>query len=240
MLHTKGIVLRTVKYGETSIIADLYTQEHGLQSFIAGSVRSAKSNMPYSLFQPMQVLEIVSYFKEQSKALHRLKEVRLALHYERIPFDVKRGAVSLFLAEVLRKCIKEQEADTDFYHFLEDCLQYLDTERAQVATLPVWFLAQLTDWLGIRPAMNHPDAEAWLDLREGATTDLNNPLAEQLDPQSTALMFALLDTPLSQLQAVPNAVRTRLLEGLLKYYRLHLEQFKELHSHQVLNAIFHG
>lgn len=52
MLHTRGIVFRTVKYGETSVITDVFTEEKGLLTFIAGSVRAARSRMPFGLFHP--------------------------------------------------------------------------------------------------------------------------------------------------------------------------------------------
>jgi DNA repair protein RecO (recombination protein O) len=244
MLHTRGIVLRTVKYGETSIITDIYTRDKGLQSFIAGSVRSAKSNMPYSLFQPMQVLDLVSYFKEQSKSLHRLKEVQLALHFERIPFDVKRGAVSLFMAELLRKCISEEQEDPELYQFLEDALSYLDSGNAQVALVPLWLLTHLTDWLGIRPSLQpEPDgALVWFDLREGATTLHPNPLSEQLDVSLTLHLYQVLETPLHDLDklVITAPERRRLLDGILKYYALHIERFHPFNAHEVLNTVFHG
>ena len=36
---TKGIVLRTVKYGETSVIAAIFTEMFGIQSYIVNGVR---------------------------------------------------------------------------------------------------------------------------------------------------------------------------------------------------------
>jgi DNA repair protein RecO (recombination protein O) len=242
MLQTRGIVFRTVKYGETSIIADIYTEEKGLQSFIGGNVRSARSAMPYSMFQPMQVIELVSYFKDSGKSLHRLKEVRLAQHFERIPFDVRRGAITLFMAEVLRKCIREEQEDPAFFAFLVDTLTLLDAPDCPLPLMPAWLLAQLTDWLGIRPSGElEPDGETvFFDLREGATTHTPSPFSEQMDTVTTQYLFQMLEaTDLHQLQ-IPAAARKTLLDGLLKYYAFHVDKFNQVNAHEVLNTVFHG
>ena len=72
---TKTIVLRTVKYGETSIITTLYTEAFGLQSYLVNGVRttSKKGATKSALFQPAALLEVVAYHNE-FKNLQRLKE----------------------------------------------------------------------------------------------------------------------------------------------------------------------
>jgi DNA repair protein RecO (recombination protein O) len=245
VLHTRGIVFRTVKYGETSIIVDIYTEEKGLQSFIAGNVRSAKSQMSFSLFQPMQVLEIVSYYREGDQVLHRLKEARMSQYFDHIPFDVKRGAVVLFMAEVLRKCIREAQADSGLFHFLIDTLTFLDTPEAPLAVMPAWFLAQLTDWFGFMPSEDEIPADgqlAYFDLRDGALVLTPDPLSDQLAPDLAQCLFSLLKTDtsrLAQLQLTASQ-RKALLNGLLKYYAYHIDKFGQVNAHEVLNTVFHG
>ena len=44
MLHkTNGIVLKVIKYSESSIISNIYTERFGLQTYIVNGVRSAKA-----------------------------------------------------------------------------------------------------------------------------------------------------------------------------------------------------
>ncbi|MCY7330621.1 MAG: recombination protein O N-terminal domain-containing protein, partial [Saprospiraceae bacterium] len=96
ILKTRGIVFRTVKYGETSVIADIFTEEKGLHTFIGGSVRTARARMSFSLFQPMTVVDAVAYFRDEPNALNRLKELRADQVFRAIPFDIRRGAIALF------------------------------------------------------------------------------------------------------------------------------------------------
>ncbi|MFM7399399.1 MAG: DNA repair protein RecO, partial [Bacteroidota bacterium] len=72
-LKTTGIVFRSVKYAETSVIADIFTEDKGLHTFIAGGVRSAKARMPYSLFQPMMVVDLVAYYRDDPNSMNRLR-----------------------------------------------------------------------------------------------------------------------------------------------------------------------
>jgi len=67
MTHkTKGIVLRTVAYGDTSIIASIYTELFGLQSYIIKGIKqsSAKKQSKANCFQPAALLQLEVYHNE--------------------------------------------------------------------------------------------------------------------------------------------------------------------------------
>ena len=60
MIHkTKGIVLRAVKYGETSLVVTIFTELFGLQSYLVNGVRTPtkKGTAKANLFQPAAMLE---------------------------------------------------------------------------------------------------------------------------------------------------------------------------------------
>src|SRR5215212_9571811 len=98
MIHkTKGIILRTVKYGETSLVVTMFTELFGLQSYLVNGIRTAskKGNTKAVLFQPAAILDLVAYHNEL-KNLQRLKEYKWAFLYQHILSDVKKNAVALF------------------------------------------------------------------------------------------------------------------------------------------------
>ena len=43
MHKTKGIVLRTVKYGDTSLVVTIFTELFGVQTYLVNGVRSSKN-----------------------------------------------------------------------------------------------------------------------------------------------------------------------------------------------------
>ena len=88
---TKGLVLRTVKYGETSVIVSIFTELFGLQSYLVNGVRtiSKKGSAKASMFQPTAILDMVVYHNEL-KQLQRIKEFRWSHLYQHVLSDVRK------------------------------------------------------------------------------------------------------------------------------------------------------
>ncbi|MBV6439605.1 MAG: DNA repair protein RecO [Saprospiraceae bacterium] len=240
LLKTNGIVFRTIKYGETSVIADIFTEEKGLHTFIAGSVRTAKARIPYGLFQPMTAVEMVCYFREEEGALNRLKELRTAEVWSRIPFEIRRGAVALFMAEICRKSIHEAEENRELFDFLLENLRWLDNTPHPVANIHLHFMLALTGFLGFQPqAEPEEDGELFFDLKEGIFQPVPPPHAHYTEPEQTAQMLALLRSPLELCHEIPlsHPERKALLNKLLQFYQLHLPGFSDVHTPGILEMV---
>jgi DNA repair protein RecO (recombination protein O) len=240
LLKTRGIVFRTVKYGETSVIADIFTEEKGLHTFIGGGVRAAKARMPFGLFQPMTAVEMVSYFREETGTLNRLKELRAAEVWSQILFDIRRGAVALFMAEICRKSIHEAEENRELFEFLLENLRWLDASPHPIANIHLHFLLQLSAFLGFRPqAEMADDGELFFDLKEGTFSPAPPLQSFYLEPEQTAQMLALLRSPLELCHEIPlsRAGRKTLLQKLLQFYQLHLPTFSEVHTPEILEMV---
>lgn len=240
LLKTRGIVLRAIKYGETSIIADILTEEKGLHAFIASGVRTQKSAMPYSLFQPMMVVEGIAYFKEDPGALHRLKELRASFILTAIPFELKRGAVALFMAEICRKSIIEVEYDPALFEFIFQNIQWLDESPFPIANIHLHFLLHLTGYLGFQPVLETETSQSnYFDLKEGVF--LAAPPAHRfyLDSETTEQMLSLLQYPLQECHVIPmnRLQRKNLLNNLLQFYQFHIPGFKEVYTPDILDLV---
>jgi DNA repair protein RecO (recombination protein O) len=90
IVKTRGIVFRYTRYGETSIIANVFTEQFGLQSYIVNGVRSKKPKVNIALFQPLTLLDMVVYHKETG-GVFRIKEVKCNYPYRIIPSDMRRS-----------------------------------------------------------------------------------------------------------------------------------------------------
>ena len=140
---TKGIILRTVKYGETSLVVTIFTEQLGLQSYLVNGMRqvSSKGTSKAAFFQPSAILDLVTYHNE-FKNLQRLKEFKWAYLYQHILSDVMKNAVALFMIELLTKCLKQPEANAELFYFVEDALLHLDTANEKVTgNFPLFFRA---------------------------------------------------------------------------------------------------
>lgn len=242
LLKTRGIVFRSIKYGETSVIADIYTEERGLHTFIAGGVRSAKARMPFGLFQPMTVVDMVSYFKEEAGGMHRLKEMRSDEVFQATPFDVRRGAVALFMAEVCRKSIHEAEENRDLFEFLLYYLRWIDSTEHPIHNIHLHFLLGLSGHLGFQPdSQPEPEESHFFDLKEGAylaETPLDH--LHYLSASDTRHLLQLLSVPLEEVHVISmdRVARKSLLHGLIQFYRYHLPGFTEVNTPEVLDMVF--
>ncbi|HEY4207347.1 MAG TPA: DNA repair protein RecO, partial [Puia sp.] len=133
-LHkTKGMVLRTVKYGETSLIVTIFTELFGVQSYMINGVRKSTRKGPgkANLFQPTAILDLVVYHNEL-KHLQRIREFRWGYLYRHIFFDVIKNAVALFMVELLQKCLRQPEPNADLFYFIEDAFMHLDEAEGPV------------------------------------------------------------------------------------------------------------
>jgi len=237
LLKTRGIVFRTVKYGDTSVIADIYTEEKGLQAFIIGGVRKAKSKFSPGLLQLSSLVELVAYYKVE-KTLHRVKEMRPNHLYQEINSNVFKSSIGLFMIEAAQKGIMEAESNPPLFNFLWSCLTHLDERKTSLANFPLWYICQLTQFLGFRP-YGYSSETIFFDQKEGKYSDVVPDHVYYLDEKNTQYLRGLLQLPIEEMHqlSIEKSDRTFLLEELLKYYRLHIEAFPELKSYRVLKTV---
>lgn len=240
--HTRGIVIRTVKYGETSLIATIYTELFGLQSYIVNGVRtsSKKGSGKANLFQPAAVLDLTVYHNEL-KNLQRIKEFKWAVLYNQLYFDVIKNSVALFMIELLQKILKQPENNPDFYHFIEDAFIHLDkASPSATANYPLFFITQLTYFSGFRITDEYSEATPYLDLKEGAfVTELPQHTYTMGKPYTGIISQLLKVMHPDELDQLPmnQDIRRVLLQAFLTFYALHTPEFGKLKTLDVMGAI---
>src|ERR1022692_1124768 len=231
MIHkTKGIVLRTIKYGETSVIVSMYTELFGLQSYIVNGVRSRSKNgaTNANLFQPAAILELVVYHNEL-KNLQRIKEFKWGHLHRNIFFDVIKNSVALFMVELLQKCLKQPEANADLFSFAEDAFINLDeASEMALANYPLFFSLHIASFFGLRITDNYSDACSILDLQEGFFVEEKPMNAYFLDGKYSFATSQLLKTmqPGELVQVKLNKEARRvLLHAYQTFFALHIQDF---------------
>lgn len=239
LLKTRGIVFRTLKYGETSLIVEIFTEERGLRKYLISGVRTQRPGSRASLFQALSIIDLVVYERED-RDLNRIKEVRAAIVYQAIPFDVRKGAIALFLAEISRRTIREATPNAELFSFLLENLRFLDLTGAGVGNLHLHFMLQLSGYLGFMPAGDCETKTPCFHLREGMFVGPAGEDALLLSPVFSQYLYRLLQMPLDSIHELhlTREERFQLLGHLIDYYRMHLDHFPEINSHQILREIF--
>jgi DNA repair protein RecO (recombination protein O) len=243
MLHkTKGIVLRTVKYGETSVIVSIFTELFGIQSYIVNGVRttSKKGSSKGSMFQASSMLDMVVYHNEM-KNLQRISEYKWGYLYQHIFSDIRKNAVAMFMVELLTKCLKQPETNADLYNFIEDAFIYLDESSDEVmANFPLFFALHLAVFFGFRIDDNYSSQKTFLDLMEGNFVESQPAhtffLADKQAFTTSQLLKIMQPEELKELR-LNHSSRRELLQAYENYYGLHIQDFGALKSLPILKEV---
>ncbi len=238
LIKTRGIVLKTIKYGETSVIVDMYTEERGLRKYIMNGVRSRRSRVRASLVQVMSLVDLVAYDRED-RELNHVKEIRPAYVYQSLPFNVRKGAIALFMAEVARKTIHDSEENAPLFAFLFDIFRYLDETTQPIGNIHLHFLLGLTAYLGFLPGGECCAETPVFDMQEGTFVASVSGHTHYLNEELSRTLSALLQRQLRDCHEVKMdaAHRRLLLQHLLDYYRLHIDYLSEINAHRILQEV---
>jgi len=242
-LHkTKGIVLRAVKYGETSLIVTIFTELFGLQSYLVNGVRTStkKGSGKANLFQPTAILDLVVYHNEL-KHLNRIKEFRWHILYQHIFSDVPKNAVALFMIELLTKCLKQPEANPELFEFCEDAFIHLDESKdAVMANFPLYFALHLPVFFGFRISDHYSNENSILDLQEGTFVPERPDHFRFLEGKQAEVTSELLKImqpeELEQIK-LNHDFRRQLLMAYEIYYALHIQDFGTMKTLPVLREV---
>ncbi len=240
---TKGIVLRTIKYGETSVITSIFTEVFGVQSYLVNGVRTSGKNSKAHFFQPSSMLDLQVYHNEL-KNLQRIKDLKWTVLYKNILSDVTKNSVALYMVELLQKCLKQPEANDDLFHFCEDAFLQLDISDIEVtANFPIYFSLQLAPFLGFRLQNNYSEKRNFFNLPEGNFSDANSTAPDHLSAEISyhisQLLKAIHPKELNEIKLNRN-IRKEILKGLQSYYVWHIPEFGSMKTLSVLSDILNG
>lgn len=238
MLHkTRGIVLKLTNYAESSVLAQVFTEKFGLQSYMVHGARKPKSKIRVNMLQHMQLLDMVVYHKNNT-SLQRIAEARPSPHFQTIPYEISKSATVLFLNEVLYKSLRHQGTDEYLFDFLHHSIVWLDAIERMPTTFPLYFLIKLTRYMGFRPGTRMALTPCF-DLKEGLFCKTPPTHIFHLQEPHTSQFAALLDSQLDDLTTlkIPLTERRLLLRHLIDYYRLHIENMGEINAHEVLEEV---
>jgi DNA repair protein RecO (recombination protein O) len=208
---TRGIVLRHVKYGESSLIVTVFTDALGLQTYMVNGVRSTKKSIgKAALFQPLTLLDLVVYHKENA-SIQRISEVRCHFPFQTIALDIKKTTIAIFLSEVLNKTIREHTPNHDLFDFILHSIQVLDHLERDFENFHLQFMLKLSRYLGF-------------SAEYSGEFDAN--------PYPALVANAYDGAP-----KLGAAERTSAFEHILHFYRQHLDHFGELRSVSILREV---
>jgi DNA repair protein RecO (recombination protein O) len=209
LVKTQGIVLRFVKYGETSIIVTIYTKDAGRSTYIVNGARSSRARGKIALYQPLSLLDMVVYQK-QGRDINRISEVKSLENLNSLRTNVYKSSIGLFLVEVLNKCIQEESANEQLFEYILESIKLLDRLEEDFENFHLVFLLKLSQHLGFAAE----NAAGFY----GDNTMLSRP--ETIEHRT--VLDKLIQQGFKAKVKVSSEFRMELLAHILSYYSEHI------------------
>lgn len=224
MLHkTKGIALSYIKFKESSIIARIFTEAFGMQSYIVNSVRSKNAKSKIALFQPLTILDLVVYHKKR-KEINRISEIRCHYNSQTIPYNIKKTSIGLFLTELLNQALYEEGENGQLFDFIRESILIFDGMSENYENFHLQFMMLLARYLGIKP-----------ESARSMLKDVGHP--KIYDIVFTEKVEFFIQSSYHHHQKLGKSTRNEILLLIIDYYRFHYDSIREFKSIQVLKEV---
>ena len=229
---SRAITLNYLKHGESSIIAKIFTEEKGLQSFIVKGVRAKKAKKKLGLFQPLQLLNInATHITKNS--LQYISEISIAHNQVSDGIDMKKNFIYIFVAEVISKVLLETEKDKALFKFIWELKNDLSNFEKINQNFPLIFLIGLSEQLGFLPSKDQIDGD-YFNLEFGEFTNNQQQLNYFIKKENSYYLRKLLENKDIN---IPYKNRNKILLHLIKYYKLQHHELKNMTSHLIIESL---
>lgn len=239
IFSTTGIVLKNVKYGDTSGVVTIFTRKFGMQTYMVNGIRTASKSSKAHLYQPGSLLELQVYHNDL-KNLQRIREARWLVVYKDIFTSVKKNAVAVLMVELLQKTLQHPEQNDDLFDFCKSVFQHLDdADPVSSSLIPLFFSATLPGYLGFGIDDNFGGASLFFNFKEGNfDSDPDHPNIET-DALLNQTLAMILQSDGKNFDAfnISRTLRQRLLRLLVKYYQWHIAAFPGLKTLEVFEQM---
>lgn len=239
---SKAVVLKTVEFKETSLIATLFTQKHGKIAVIAKGARRPKNKFAAFLV-PGQMLEVLYYYK-QSRSVQTLSEVSYIKQLSELRYDIDKMALSTITMELVSQLIHDNEVNEPVFEFLIRFLPWLN-ERKDVSRKIFPYvqirLAQLIG-IGLQAQIQASDQvqSGFINIQTGELSDESSG-SESIKLNSAQFKFVnqalhSASTSIFSLK-LNNRELAELIEYLDKYFRYHIEGIRPRRSDKIFDQL---
>ncbi|HCZ8394438.1 TPA: recombination protein O N-terminal domain-containing protein [Elizabethkingia anophelis] len=223
MVQEKGFLISYLKYGENDAVLHIYTHSEGYKSYFLKGIYS-KRNKKKALLQFL--FEIQFTTNPKVSGLPLISDLQA---YGQLPeWNIKTNALQFFIADVLSNILRNEAQNESIYSKISD---FIDQLKEENISAHVHFLVILTEDFGIKPLLND---STYLNPEKGFYEPFSS--HHCFDYSTSGLWKSILEEGYAV--KLTNVERRRLLESILVYYSIHIPEFKNPASLEVLQQIW--
>lgn len=208
------IVLSTTKVGESALVVQTLSREWGRRGWLVRSARKTGT----TLLLPLNLIE-AQVVENPKSELWSLRDITLRSGLPAVRNNLYKNTMTLFIAEVLLRTIREGAVEDGLYDWCESSILTLEALQSDFANFPARLLVELSAALGFRPS--------WEDIAPFAGEHLTQ-------------MKALVESGFGEAMLLPldGATRSALCESLLQYLSFHTDTNIQVKSLGVLRELY--
>lgn len=239
LVKSRCIVLNTFKYTEDKMISVAYTEAEGFRTFLVRRSKSPRSAVRHNLFQPLAMLEL-EWNDMAGKQMFYPKSARVYYAFKSLPYDDEKRAIGLFVAEFLNHALRGEPSSKLLFNYIEQSLEWLDGCEGDYANFHLVFLMRLTEFLGFAPNVEAYHEGDFFDMESSTFCPSQPQHPDFLIPEDANRLPLLLRMSYSNMRAFKFAgtERSRLLNFMNDYFKLHLPEFPTMKSLKVMQDVF--
>jgi DNA repair protein RecO (recombination protein O) len=150
IVKTTAIVLRTIRFKESSLIATLLTKRFGRIKVLAKGIKRPKSRICGSL-EPFNFIEVI-FYKKEYKEIYTLSDAAILNYFEGIRSHPQKVNVALVLCEFFDKTLPIEEYESPAFPLLLSFLKNIDiADKSEIKSLLSYYLLWALSVAGVMP-----------------------------------------------------------------------------------------
>jgi DNA repair protein RecO (recombination protein O) len=237
--RTSGIVLNQIKHTDSGIVAQVFTEKFGRQSFMVKGVRNRKSGRQAALFRPLTVLDMIVYYRDV-RSMQSLKEVTVEFAPAGIYGNILKSSMAIFIGEVLTAVLREEGQQAETYGYIKESIMYLDSRTDNCPNFHIAFLIGLTGFLGFEPGKQSDGDHKVFDLVNGCFMPVPPAHGIYSGTEISSVFAEFFQSSWETMNsiALTGQMRNDVLSELLRFYSVHLTSLGKIKSIDVLREVF--
>lgn len=153
-------MLGSIKYGDTSNIATVFTKYEGMLAFLYRKANGKRATTTSSIYLPLTLLDIEFNYRN-NRNIQFFTEVEIVDSQSTSLNNPYKNAIKMFLAEVLKYSLQEETNNPLLYEFIENKVEWLNMAKDNYSDFHIIFLLELLKYLGYDPTF---DSEFTINL----------------------------------------------------------------------------
>ena len=244
LVHSQGIVLRTVDYQNSSIIATVLSKEKGKIALLAKGAKKPKNKLIGKL-SVGNMIDFVCYFKD-SRSVQLVKEADYAEKNFKISSDLHKTAIATMTIEQVNQLVQDGEENAMIYSFLETFLIWLNETHADPTQIFAYNQVRLAHIMGVgltlEDALKKPSQhnKSYLNIKDGTiTNEAQSDVSLKLTPKQTLYLKLALLTKSNKILSLdlPKHEYKLLIRHLDSYFNYHFHEIKPRKSDFIFDQL---